>query len=223
MSRIAFVGASGTGKSTIAVPLAERLGLPFNTVGSRSTAASMGFASPYDVDKASAAAYGTALQHGAGVQTAAEMALAVGAQDRRSPSCRAMFQRKLQSAKIGWELERTSGFVSDRSTIDDLLYAMMHCTEFASDYSFIDTARMHMWRYEVLVYTPVSEFQSTADDPARVVDVGYHLAFDALASGLLFGWVNRGECSPAILTLRAGTPEERLDRVIHFVEEVRNA
>lgn len=50
--RIAFCGASGTGKSTIAKWLAEQLGLPFCDVGSREIAAKMGFASPYDVDRA---------------------------------------------------------------------------------------------------------------------------------------------------------------------------
>lgn len=50
--RIAFCGASGTGKSTIATWLAEHLHLPFCDVGSREIAAKMGFASPYDVDRA---------------------------------------------------------------------------------------------------------------------------------------------------------------------------
>jgi hypothetical protein len=50
--RLAFAGASGTGKSTLATYTADLLGLPQNPVGSRSVAAAMGFASPYDVDRA---------------------------------------------------------------------------------------------------------------------------------------------------------------------------
>lgn len=50
--RVAFAGASGTGKSTLARFVAERYGLEMNPVGSRSVAAAMGFASPYDVDAA---------------------------------------------------------------------------------------------------------------------------------------------------------------------------
>jgi len=50
--RIAFCGASGTGKTTMSNFLVEALGIPFNPVGSRSVAKAMGFESPYDVDKA---------------------------------------------------------------------------------------------------------------------------------------------------------------------------
>jgi predicted ATPase len=50
--RIAFAGASGTGKTTLMRYLAEELRLPTNPVGSRSVAQAMGFARPYDVDAA---------------------------------------------------------------------------------------------------------------------------------------------------------------------------
>lgn len=50
--RIAFTGASGTGKTTMATWLSQLLGIPFNPVGSRSVSKAMGFDSPYDVDKA---------------------------------------------------------------------------------------------------------------------------------------------------------------------------
>ncbi len=49
--RIAFTGASGTGKTTLVSILAEKLGLEVNPVGSRSVALAMGFRTPYDVDK----------------------------------------------------------------------------------------------------------------------------------------------------------------------------
>lgn len=50
--RLAFTGASGTGKTTLASWVSETYGLPQNPVGSRSVAKSMGFDNPYDVDKA---------------------------------------------------------------------------------------------------------------------------------------------------------------------------
>lgn len=49
--RIAFTGSSGTGKTTLARYLTAYYGLSFNPIGARSVADSMGYASPYDVDK----------------------------------------------------------------------------------------------------------------------------------------------------------------------------
>lgn len=52
MTRVAFAGASGTGKSTLAAACAAAFGLPTVPVGARSVAREMGFASPYDADAA---------------------------------------------------------------------------------------------------------------------------------------------------------------------------
>lgn len=46
------MGASGTGKTTLATWISETYKIPINPVGSRSVSQAMGFASPYDVDKA---------------------------------------------------------------------------------------------------------------------------------------------------------------------------
>ena len=50
--RIAFCGASGTGKSKLTKHVAEKYGLSVCPVGSRSVALAMGFENPYDVDAA---------------------------------------------------------------------------------------------------------------------------------------------------------------------------
>lgn len=50
--RVAFAGASGTGKTTLAKYVAERFGIPLNPIGSRLVAQGMGFANPYAVDEA---------------------------------------------------------------------------------------------------------------------------------------------------------------------------
>ncbi len=50
--RIAIAGASGTGKTTLARAISEKYNLPINPVGARSVALEMGFAGPYEVDKA---------------------------------------------------------------------------------------------------------------------------------------------------------------------------
>jgi hypothetical protein len=49
--RLAFCGASGTGKTTLAEYASRLWSLPINPVGSRSVAKEMGFDNPYDVDK----------------------------------------------------------------------------------------------------------------------------------------------------------------------------
>lgn len=49
--RVAFMGASGVGKTTLTEYVRAEFGLPVNPVGSRAVAAEMGFASPYDADK----------------------------------------------------------------------------------------------------------------------------------------------------------------------------
>lgn len=50
--RIAFSGASGTGKTTMCAKLVEEYGMELCPVGSRSVSATMGFSNPYDVDAA---------------------------------------------------------------------------------------------------------------------------------------------------------------------------
>lgn len=49
--RIAIAGASGTGKTTIALAIAHRYQIPLNPVGARSVAKAMGLDSPYNVDQ----------------------------------------------------------------------------------------------------------------------------------------------------------------------------
>lgn len=50
--RIAFAGASGTGKSRLARHVSEKFGVEVCPVGSRSVAMEMGYTNPYDVDAA---------------------------------------------------------------------------------------------------------------------------------------------------------------------------
>jgi predicted ATPase len=50
--RLAFCGASGTGKTTLAEWTSTTYGLPINPVGSRSVARAMGFNSAYETDAA---------------------------------------------------------------------------------------------------------------------------------------------------------------------------
>lgn len=148
--RIAFCGASGTGKSVLADYIQKRYNLEYNPVGSRSVAKDMGFDNPYDVDAA-----GRRLE----------------------------FQGRLLRAKIEWE-EQHETFVSDRTTLDNLAYTILHSPGTVSD-TYWEESFKALSRYDVIFYTPLSSFHSCAGDPARKSDPTYHKGYDALLVGLL--------------------------------------
>ena len=189
--RIAFCGASGTGKTTLATWLAEELGISFNPVGSRSTAASMGFSNPYDVDKSSLQAYQESLAHDA--KEGREPSLVDAARNAfeqfipGDETVRGLFQQKLQLAKIEWETEHDS-FVSDRTTVDDFVYCALHNVG-AIDEAFIERAAAHLARYDLIFFTPVDAFIKIGGDPNRVADKAYHYVFETIADGALIWWL----------------------------------
>jgi predicted ATPase len=142
--RIGFTGASGTGKSTLAEFVAETYGLPINPVGSRSVAAAMGYASPYDVDAA---------------------------------GNRALFHRRLVDEKVAWE-EAHESFVTDRATIDNLTYTVLHDVR-SLDAEAVRKHLMAMGRYTHIFHCPQEVFCKPGDDTARVNDSTYHWIYDA--------------------------------------------
>jgi hypothetical protein len=148
--RLAFCGASGTGKTTLSKYLMELESLPFNPVGSRSVATAMGFETPYHVDKAGK---------------------------------RAEFQRRLITEKRAWEDDH-SAFVTDRTTLDNLVYTMLHDVH-AVDAALLDQIVGGLQRYTHVVFCPVEVFCNPGDDPDRVKDMTYHRLYDAALKGLI--------------------------------------
>ncbi len=184
--RIAFAGASGTGKTTLAKWLAARQGLELCPVGSRSIAAEFGFATPYDVDKASVHIWSQVRMAGRPKEEAAQAAIA-GFIPGTHTSCRARFQLRLQQEKILWERTH-SKFVTDRTVLDDCAYAMIHCPEVV-DEAFLQRALHHASsRYDAIFLCPVmgqGGFLNTDGDPARVAERSYHLRYDMIIHGLV--------------------------------------
>lgn len=188
--QIAFTGASGTGKSTLARWLAEELGVPFNPVGARSVAKAMGFydpstgeARPYDVDKASLETYLRVSKGEAGQQAAAALAK----YDYRlgQETCRSLFQAEVQRQKIEWEdSHRDTGFVTDRATLDDLAYSVLHNHSIVDD-SFLSRALTHASLYTKIFFAPIDAFQHIGNDSARLASRSYHVVYEALLDGLI--------------------------------------
>ncbi len=153
-TRLAFAGASGTGKTTLAEWVSKTFGLPINPVGSRSVAQSMGFDNPYDVDKAGR---------------------------------RAEFQRRLVAEKRAWEDAREA-FVVDRTTLDNLVYTMMHDV-YAIDKTLINSVIQGLGRYTHIVFCPVESFCDLDGDGNRVGNMIYHEMYDEVMRAFLRKYV----------------------------------
>jgi hypothetical protein len=149
--RIAFCGASGTGKTTLARYVAELYRLPMNPVGARSVAKAMGYESPYETDK-------------------------VGKREGEDASRRGEFQRRLVEEKVLWEADHES-FVTDRTTLDNLTYTILHDVGSLTR-TVYDLHLRSVRRYTTIFFCSVNDFCKLGDDPARVLDETYHRIFE---------------------------------------------
>lgn len=153
--RIAFAGASGTGKTTLARRVADLLKLPLAPSAARLAAAEMGLASPYDAD-----VQGT----------------------------RPELQRRITKKRCEWQSEHAAGFVSDRSSYDDLAYTLIHCGEplYAECLTLVfNQDQILRPTYDVIVFCPMASFFHLGTDPARNPDLSYHREFERLLLELL--------------------------------------
>jgi hypothetical protein len=96
---------------------------------------------------------------------------------------RAEFQRRLVTEKRAWEDEH-EGFVTDRTTLDNLLYTIFHDIS-TIDSDLYEQVAAGMCRYTHVIHCPVNIFCNPAGDPSRVADMTYHKLYDMLIDGLV--------------------------------------
>jgi hypothetical protein len=94
------------------------------------------------------------------------------------------FQRRLQASKIAWETSHES-FVTDRTTLDELVYTTFHDVKTACSASYYDAAIQHMRRYDIVFYCPADSFINLDGDPKRLDDIRYQKNFDRCLHGHL--------------------------------------
>ena len=183
--RVAFCGASGTGKTTLARFLANRMGWPMTDMGSRTVAKELGFDSPYDVDKASLREYRACIGDELPVERAAKQSMMHFTAGERT--MRVHFQHRLQEAKIAWEMGKHD-LVTDRTTVDDFVYCAIHNIHGITE-TFTDRARTWTSSYDLIVFCGMDEYYNHEGDKARVNSEWYHRTFELFCDGVLVNWL----------------------------------
>lgn len=93
------------------------------------------------------------------------------------------FQKRLLAEKTEWEDKHTS-FVTDRTTLDNLVYTMLHAAH-TVDSVMLEDAILAFRNYTHVIYCPVDTFCDVGSDPARVQSRTYHELYDYALWGLL--------------------------------------
>ena len=112
--------------------------------------------------------------------------------------------------KIAWEAAHES-FVTDRTTLDNLLYTMLHDVN-AVDEALLSAVSVGISRYTHVFYCPVAAFCHIGDDTARVKSLAYAYqeVYDAALKGLLERYVYFDRCH----TILSRSLTDRLARVV---------
>jgi hypothetical protein len=179
------MGASGTGKTTLARAVSRQLSLPIE----------QWFIDPY----------GT-------VSTTRKVAIElVGSPEPYLvDGCgkRAAFQRRLQAAKYDWENTHTT-YVTDRTHYDNLAYSWLHDS---SDTAMCSDFRQKTYEYSKnythIFWCPIDEFHHTGTDQARKTDLLYHKIYEDILLTLTHHY------NVEIEVVFGKTAEERLEWVL---------
>lgn len=154
--RLAFAGASGTGKSTLAHYVATKYGIPMNPVGARSVAMAMGFSTVYQVDQAG---------------------------KRREFQHRLLFEKLAWEEKHDdFVTDRTTldNVVYSVLHADGDLDAALPRDEFEAAKMAIGRYSTGV------VFCPIAAWQALDADPNRKSNPIYHAVYESLLEGLLY-------------------------------------
>lgn len=157
MNRIAFCGASGTGKTTLAKRLAEAWGVPLSPSMARRAAEQMGFESPYDSDKLG--------------RKRLEL-------QRKIVHSRIAWQDEHQVSFISDRTSYDDLAYSLMHGVGGRDYQEL------ADAVILQHARLRP-TYDKIVLCPIASFWKHGGDVARVEDLAYHKQFETLLLELL--------------------------------------
>lgn len=186
--RIAVSGAQGTGKTTLARALAERLRLPLLSEVARTVAREMGIARDEPIKP----------------ELAMRFQLAIA-------------WRQLNKERRLWR----SGFVADRSIVDQVSYLLLKAAayynetgEISTVYDILRRTILRAERYSLVVIVPTGD-GPIYDDGFRSVDWHYQQIIHELISAHVKAWCPRYHVVPAEATV-----EERVESVLARITEM---
>lgn len=157
--RIAFSGASGTGKTTLAKKVAAALGLELQPSFAREVATDMGVASPYDVD---------ALGRREEFQTKVMERLLAWQVGRHA--------RGYVTDRTVWDAHTYTVAHAPRIVTQSLVMITRACNGLG-----IEEGKL----YTRVVFCPMASFFKLGDDAARKSDHDYHTAYERLLLSFL--------------------------------------
>jgi predicted ATPase len=185
--KIAFFGASGTGKTTLAKEVSARLGIPLNPVGSRSTAEAMGYQTPYEV-------------HAAG--RSEEFQIQLSKSKQRWESNRESFVTDRTGADEWAYASEHSPQLTNKVSYEKDFKIWVGTLDYGNRLVNITS------RYDLIFFTPIDVFHDVGEDPARLKDLDYHRRSESRMLGFMdrFGFSYKVLDTPKV--------DERVDIVM---------
>lgn len=180
--RIAFIGSHSTGKTTVAKPVAQALGLPFLSEVAREVARHWGYTPA------------TIPTH-----------LLLDYQQR-------ILRDQMVGEQGAWL--GCSGFVSDRSTLDNAAYFLAYVAFKASPeavYNYLHAARANLDHYDRLILIP--PMFPPVDDGERHTDPREQQRIHEIVCDLIAAW----GVAQKVYTVTSRTPEERVAEIMEVL------